>query len=81
MATYAATKLSFSPHSMSVLDGDIDETIGSWRQGLHGIQQINRQGINTISNYVIEPARTTGSHPHPARTLGRDYIDVVESYF
>jgi hypothetical protein len=67
-------------HSFSVLGGDIDLTIGSWRQGLHGIQMINKQGPNAVRDFVIEPAKTTGKHQHPARTLGDDYIDYVESF-
>ncbi len=68
-------------HSYSVLNDDMDLTIGSWRQGLSGIQRINKQGPNAVWDYVIEPARTTGRNQHPARTLGDDYIDYVDKFF
>jgi RHS repeat-associated protein len=64
-------------HSSTVLSGNMDLTIGSWEQGLHGIQRLNAQGPNAVRDLVIVPA----AHGRPARTLGKDYIDVVKSFF
>ena len=64
-------------HTSSVLGGNIDLTLGSWRQGIKGISQLNAKGPNAVSDFVISPA----AHGRPAQLLGKDYIDVIKSYF
>lgn len=64
-------------HTSSVLGGNIDLTLGSWRQGIKGIPQLNAKGPNAVSDFVISPA----AHGRPAQLLGKDYIDVIKSYF
>jgi hypothetical protein len=31
-------------------------------------------------DYIIDPAVTEGKHKHPARTLGDDYVNAIESF-
>jgi len=66
--------------SSKALGGDWDLLIGSWRQGVGGIRTITKQSSDAMWDYVIEPAVTTGKHQHPARTLGDDYVNFVESF-